>query len=210
MLWVTTAHVHLDRVASPWLIARFVDDDATFGFIGADDAVPPDATPFAIEGAELGRHDAEGSTFRKILTKFSIEAPELQAMARCVEVGIDVALGRPVSDVHPEVMWRGQAMASFSEAMAVLHPDDDAANLAASATYYDAVYVSLWSAFGESRISGDLRQRIRAVRMARDWPALLPAWPRDPDRRPRDRGGVRPSGVPAPARVRADTAGADT
>jgi len=28
MLWVTRSHVHVDRVACPWLISRFVDSDA--------------------------------------------------------------------------------------------------------------------------------------------------------------------------------------
>ena len=33
MLWVTRSHVHVDRVACPWLILRFVDNTAEFLFV---------------------------------------------------------------------------------------------------------------------------------------------------------------------------------
>lgn len=33
MKWVTRSHVHVDRVASPWLISRFIDSDAEFLFV---------------------------------------------------------------------------------------------------------------------------------------------------------------------------------
>jgi hypothetical protein len=33
MLWITRSHVHVDRVACPWLITRFIDSDAEFLFV---------------------------------------------------------------------------------------------------------------------------------------------------------------------------------
>jgi hypothetical protein len=36
MQWITRSHVHVDRVACPWLIRRFVDDRAEFVFVPAD------------------------------------------------------------------------------------------------------------------------------------------------------------------------------
>ncbi len=33
MKWITRSHVHVDRVACPWLIARFVDNEAEFLFV---------------------------------------------------------------------------------------------------------------------------------------------------------------------------------
>jgi hypothetical protein len=36
MKWITREHVKVDRVACPWLIKRFVDDDAEFLFVPAD------------------------------------------------------------------------------------------------------------------------------------------------------------------------------
>ena len=63
MKWVTRDFVHLDRVASPWLIKRFVDRDAEFVFVPwlEEDARPPDAVPLALPGGELSAHDAAGT-----------------------------------------------------------------------------------------------------------------------------------------------------
>lgn len=33
MKWVTRSHVHVDRVACPWLITRFIDNEAEFLFV---------------------------------------------------------------------------------------------------------------------------------------------------------------------------------
>ena len=33
MIWITRSHVHVDRVACPWLITRFIDSDADFLFV---------------------------------------------------------------------------------------------------------------------------------------------------------------------------------
>jgi hypothetical protein len=177
MLWVTSASIHLDRVASPWLIRRFIDRGASFGFLRPGDAVPAHATPFALPGAELGPHDQHGSAFRKIFYKYGPPSPELEQMAVCVEAGIALALGQPLSDVPGNLLAHATSMTSFSEAMAVLHGDDDNANLAASAHFYDAVYVSLWAA-GEAApaAAADVRTRIDGLRAARDWTAVLPPW----------------------------------
>ena len=55
MKWVTRAHVHVDRVACPWLISRFVDSEAEFVFVATDIVGQfgqnEVATPFDIEGA---------------------------------------------------------------------------------------------------------------------------------------------------------------
>jgi hypothetical protein len=177
MLWVTSASIHLDRVASPWLIRRFIDRDASFGFLRPGDAVPVDAIPFAWPDAELGPHDQHGSAFRKILHKYGPSSSELNQMAVCLEAGIALALGQPLPDLPDDLLAHATSMASFSEAMAVLHGDDDDANLAASAHFYDAVYVSLWAAGqGAPALTADVRARIAALRGARDWTVLLPPW----------------------------------
>jgi hypothetical protein len=36
MQWITCSHVHVDRIACPWLIRRFVDNQAEFLFVPAD------------------------------------------------------------------------------------------------------------------------------------------------------------------------------
>ena len=60
MKWITREHVHVDRVACPWLIKKFVDKDAEFLFVKGDQAmqvaVSEGATPFDVKGVELGYH----------------------------------------------------------------------------------------------------------------------------------------------------------
>ena len=50
MKWVTRDHVHMDRVACPWLIKRFVDKDAEFGFVpfGSDVPAPEGTIAFGL------------------------------------------------------------------------------------------------------------------------------------------------------------------
>jgi len=57
MKWITRAHVHVDRVACPWLIKRFIDSQAEFIFVAQallkDTAEKTGAIPFDAEGVEL-------------------------------------------------------------------------------------------------------------------------------------------------------------
>jgi len=73
VLWVTTEHVQVDRLASAWLIRRFVDHDASFGFVprGTQASAVADGTPFYLPGAVLGR-EAGGSTFETIVSHYQL------------------------------------------------------------------------------------------------------------------------------------------
>ena len=58
MKWVTRSHVHVDRVACPWLIRRFVDSDAEFLFVPKNQvskvAEREGAIPFDAPEGEVG------------------------------------------------------------------------------------------------------------------------------------------------------------
>jgi hypothetical protein len=141
MKWVTRDFVHLDRVASPWLILRFIDAAAQFVFVpwGAEDAAPADAIPFALPGAEIGPHDADGSTFAKLLAKHALDDPALNALARVIEAGIAYVL----DDVAPTAENRiALGLLAISEGTMLLE-DDDAAIIARSLPVYDALYAYL-------------------------------------------------------------------
>jgi hypothetical protein len=43
MKWITREHVKVDRVACPWLIKKFVDHDAEFYFVPAEQVIPESA-----------------------------------------------------------------------------------------------------------------------------------------------------------------------
>ncbi|HEY8838203.1 MAG TPA: chromate resistance protein ChrB domain-containing protein, partial [Dehalococcoidia bacterium] len=55
MKWVTRENVKVDRVACPWLITRFIDDEAEFGFLPAENVLEvagrEDAISFDAPGA---------------------------------------------------------------------------------------------------------------------------------------------------------------
>lgn len=87
MKWITRERVKVDRVACPWLIARFIDKDAEFLFVPAGEvaarAREAGATPFDIEGCELGHH-GEDVSFDSFLKKFGLTDPALGMLAEIV------------------------------------------------------------------------------------------------------------------------------
>lgn len=87
MIWVTRSNVHVDRVACPWLIQRFVDKSAEFLFVPTADvekvAAAVGGTPFDIKGAELGHKGIECS-FNAIINKYELTEPALLDLAEVV------------------------------------------------------------------------------------------------------------------------------
>jgi len=87
MKWVTRENVHVDRVACPWLIKRFIDPEAQFLF------VPPDkipevvksesAIPYDAEGVELSHH-GDKCSFDAIIEKYHLTDPALFELAKIV------------------------------------------------------------------------------------------------------------------------------
>lgn len=83
MRWVTRCGPHVDRMASAWLIRRFVDPAAEFCFTADPDDVPAAATPFDMRGAELS-HRGENCTFETIVEHFGLTDPALDELAALV------------------------------------------------------------------------------------------------------------------------------
>lgn len=141
MKWVTKNYVHLDRVACPWLILRFVDKDATFSFVAWDkqDQYPKDAIPFGIAGAELGPHDAQGTTFDKIVRKYALSDPAVHDIARIIAGGVQYVLHQyrpPADDTHGQM---AVGILALSEGI-MLKCASDAEILEMSFPFYDALY----------------------------------------------------------------------
>ncbi|WP_416981199.1 chromate resistance protein ChrB domain-containing protein [Streptomyces sp. T028] len=149
MRWATLAHVHLDRVASPWLVRRFVDPDAEFEFVewGLDGGlpdptrlrIPEGATPIGIPGVRLGLHDENGPCFQKVLRAYDLDDPALWRMERIVAAGVSHALGTPARpDQTEEERILGAALNLVGAAFGVAH--DDTAHLENALPLYDGVY----------------------------------------------------------------------
>ena len=87
MQWITREKVKVDRVACPWLIRNFVDPQAEFIFVPANQveakARELSATPFDVEGCELGHH-GEDVSFNSILKKYKLTDPALALLGEIV------------------------------------------------------------------------------------------------------------------------------
>ncbi len=88
MKWITRAGVKVDRVACPWLIKKFVDPEAEFIFVPADQVMKEakrlGAIPFDAPGAELG-HQGKECSFEAILKKYNLaKDPALALLAKIV------------------------------------------------------------------------------------------------------------------------------
>jgi hypothetical protein len=93
MKWITRARPKIDRVACPWLIARFIDREPEFLFAAPSDvlrvAAEADAIPFDIEGVELS-HDGPLCSFDALLKRYDLDDPALLSLAVIVR-GADTA-----------------------------------------------------------------------------------------------------------------------
>lgn len=133
MRWVTRSHVHVDRVACPWLISRFIDSEAEFLFVApsqvATIAEEEDAIPFDTPGVAL-THRGDLCTFDVLIEEYGLKDPVLLRMARIVNAA---DTGRLAAD----------ALAAGLEAIAVgysLRHPDDLDNLERQFDVYDALY----------------------------------------------------------------------
>ena len=82
--YVTRERVHVDRIATAWAIRRFVDPDATFGFVARErDPGRVDGTPFDMRGSALSHRNGM-VTFEVLLASHHLTDPALVGMAAIV------------------------------------------------------------------------------------------------------------------------------
>lgn len=93
MKWITRERPKIDRIACPWLIARFIDDAPEFLFVPAGQvlalAEQTGAVPYDVPGVEL-THMGDLCSFDAFLLKYALHQPALQQLARIVR-GADTA-----------------------------------------------------------------------------------------------------------------------
>jgi len=134
MKWITRSHVHVDRVACPWLITRFIDSEAEFLFVPKSQLVQvvkeTGAIPFDAPGVELGHHEGRCS-FESILLKYDLKEPGLLRLATIVHAA-DVAEDIDTDPIAPGL----EAIASGYS----LRFPEDRENLQHQFQVYDALY----------------------------------------------------------------------
>jgi hypothetical protein len=146
MKWITRERPKIDRIACPWLIARFIDPQAEFLYVPADQvlkvAEETGATPYDIPGVEYG-HVGELCSFDAFLRLHDLTDPALLQLAVIVR-GADT--GR--LDLAP--LCAGLLAQSLG--LSAMYADDHAM-LKQGMVMYDAYYAWLQKAQGESHPS---------------------------------------------------------
>jgi hypothetical protein len=87
MKWVTRERPKIDRIACPWLIARFIDEQPEFLYVPSDRvlvvAEETGAIPYDVPGVELS-HVGDLCSFDAFLSKYGLDDPALHQLAPIV------------------------------------------------------------------------------------------------------------------------------
>jgi hypothetical protein len=133
MKWITRERPKIDRVACPWLIARFVDPEAEFLYVPRDEvlriAAETGAIPYDVPGVEL-THVGDLCSFDAIVARYGLTDPALQQLAVIVRAADTDRL-----DLAPQAAGLLAVSLGLSANFA-----DDHAMLAQGMVVYDALY----------------------------------------------------------------------
>jgi protein-tyrosine-phosphatase len=133
MKWVTREKARVDRIACPWLIARFIDAEPVFRFVPADrvaaTAAAEGAIPFDVPGVELGHH-ADRCSFDAFVERYDLDAPALERLAPIVRG----------ADTDQRTLTAESAGLHAAASGFRLIARDDHHNIALQFPLYDALY----------------------------------------------------------------------
>ena len=135
MKWITRSHIHVDRVACPWLITRFIDNEAEFLFVPTSQieqvVKETGAIPFDAPGVELGHGEDGRCSFESIILKYGLKEPGLLRLAKIVHAA-DVD-----KDIDTDPLARG--LEAIASGYSLRFPRDEE-NLSHQFEVYDALY----------------------------------------------------------------------
>jgi hypothetical protein len=144
MKWVTREEIRVNRTATCWLIRRFLDPEAEFLFVPADEVTSAQgasgATGFDAPGTTYPHKDAEGRcSFAALVHERMADAPVLAEMARIVQA----ADFKDQLDDHPAA--RGLILISRGFPLVTR---DDHETIERASFLYDAMYASIGDGLG--------------------------------------------------------------
>lgn len=149
-LWVTRPRPGVDRMSSAWLIRRFIDPDARFGFAETVDAAPEGSIPFDMFGGTF-THVGARCTFEELSDAFDLRDPAVVRIAAIVH-DLDLKDGRfGIPDAT--------VVGTLIEGLQRAH-EDDAVLLEQGIALFDALYRG-------TGVADDRAPQRRGVRMAR-------------------------------------------
>lgn len=130
--WATRKRPWVDRLATAWLVLRFIDESPTFAWLTDAKKCPKSALGYDFDGATF-THVGDKVTFEVVAARFGLDANAgIEGMARLVHA-IDVG-GLPVDEAPGlELLVRG---------LQALHADDDAL-LTAAIPLFDALHAGM-------------------------------------------------------------------
>ena len=139
-VWATRRHLWIDRVASAWLIRRFIDPRAEFRWLKKPTDCPKRAVGFDFDGAEFS-HVGARVTFEVLAASFGLNRdPRLARLGRLIGY-LDIG-GVPVADAA--------GFASIMAGARARHGEDDNALLKDMSTVLDCLYTAYYETEGES------------------------------------------------------------
>ena len=143
MKWVTRERPKIDRIACPWLVARFIDPEPEFLYVPASDvarvARDTGATAYDVPGVEL-THVGDHCSFDALLAKYGLDDPALAQLALIVR-GADTSR----LDLAPQAAGLYAVSLGLSNLFA-----DDHEMLRHGMVVYDALYAWCRSCQGET------------------------------------------------------------
>ena len=135
MKWVTRERPKTDRIACPWLIKNFIDPDAEFLYVPADQVLDvaerEEAHSYDAKDARYTHRDGLCS-FEVLVEDYEITDPAVHLLARIVH-GADVSEDRDATPQSP-------GLQAVAEGFHYLIPDDDHHQLELEWPVYDALY----------------------------------------------------------------------
>ena len=140
-LWVTRPRPGVDRMASAWLIRRFIDPEARFGFAQDREKTPNEALPFDMFGVEFG-HRGTNCTFETLCQVFAIADPAVVRVAAIVhDLDLKTARFRAVESA---------TIGALIEGLRLAHADDQEL-LEGGMTLFESLYRTFESASKQPR-----------------------------------------------------------
>lgn len=141
--WITRERPKIDRIACPWLVARFIDPDAEFLYVPADQvraaATERAAVPYDVPDVEFS-HVGERCSFDAFLRVFRLHDPALEALALIVR-GADTG--------HLDLAPQAAGLAAISLGLSRNFADDHEM-LKQGMVLYDALYA--WCKEGKAEV----------------------------------------------------------
>jgi len=136
MRWITRQNANVDRIACPWLIKRFIDQEAEFLFVPGNEVMTvaerENAIPYDVPNVELGHVDGRCS-FDSFVLKYSLEKDPAMVLLATIVHAADVS-----EDI--DTAKEGAGLLAIAQGFALLHGVDDHKKIELETPMYDALY----------------------------------------------------------------------